>query len=122
MSVSTTATRFPEDARHTARFAVRFDLPVPPRYEWMATTLAMDSALRRDSAREVGASRVAGGQYLGPGLQFLKIVRLGDLGDLRGLALLVDGDDELLDLGPQPALTRGDFDAHALKEAGQITQ
>src|SRR5262245_51349941 len=122
MSVSTTATRRPEDARHTARFAVRLDFPVPPRYEWMETILATSRALRRDSARDVGASRVARGKHLGPGLQLLKVVRFGDLGDLGDLSILVDGDDELFHLSTQPALAGSHFDAHTLKQAGQVAE
>src|SRR5262245_39169144 len=34
MSVSTTPTRLPWRATAATRFAVRFDLPVPPRNEW----------------------------------------------------------------------------------------
>src|SRR6187397_396680 len=122
MSVSTTATRFPEDARQTARLAVRFDLPVPPRYEWMETILAMLRRSGDDSARSARAGRVAGDQHFGPRLQRLKVVRLGDLGDLGGLSLLVNGDHELLDLGAQPAFTGGHFDAHALEESGQVAE
>ena len=66
------------------------------------------------------ARSAAGGQRLGPGLQLLKIVGLGDFGDLDGLSLLIDGDDELLDLVAQSPFTSGHFDAHALKEAGQV--
>ena len=66
------------------------------------------------------ARRTAGGQRLGSGLQLLKIVGLGDFGDLGGLSFLIDGDDELLDLIAQSPFTSGHFDAHSLKEAGQV--
>lgn len=36
MSVSIIPTRFPREATVTARLAVTFDLPVPPRKEWTA--------------------------------------------------------------------------------------
>jgi len=39
MSVSTTPTRAPVLAQQYAKFAVRFDLPVPPLNEWIATTV-----------------------------------------------------------------------------------
>jgi hypothetical protein len=38
MSRSTTPTRRPSAARSVATFAVVFDLPVPPRNEWMETS------------------------------------------------------------------------------------
>ena len=40
MSVSMTPTRFPARATSTARLAVVFDLPVPPRNEWVEIILA----------------------------------------------------------------------------------
>ena len=70
----------------------------------------------------IGAGGVAGGQRPGPRLQFLEVIRLGDLGDLRGLPLLVDRDDELLDLRTQAAFTCGHFDPHALEEASEVAQ
>ena len=90
----------------------------------METILAMRAAAPTTATQLVGlrAGGVAGGQHLGPRLQLLEVVRLGDLGDLRGLPLLVDGDDELLDLVAQPAFTSGHFDPHALKESSQVAQ
>jgi hypothetical protein len=41
ISVSITRTRCPCKARTAARFAVVFDLPVPPRKEWMDMTLGI---------------------------------------------------------------------------------
>src|SRR6187200_161335 len=88
----------------------------------METIFATSPTLRRDSTRDVGARGVARGQHPGSGLQLLKVIRLGDLGDLGGLSILVDGDHELLDSSAQPAFTRSHFDSHALKQAGQVAE
>src|SRR5688572_21104617 len=44
MSVSTMPTRRPVIATAVARLAVRFDFPVPPRYEWMDTIIPIQPA------------------------------------------------------------------------------
>src|ERR687891_2590441 len=58
MSVSITPTRFPRAERTAAIFAVVFDLPVPPRKEWIETIAAISQSYRRSlRAHEAAPTR-----------------------------------------------------------------
>ena len=90
MSVSTTATRLPEDgeARRQVGGQVRLAGAAAIRVDGDDLGHGSVRSGGGDSARVAGASGAAGGQHLGPRLQLPKIVRLGDLGDLGRLSFL----------------------------------
>src|ERR687898_315758 len=130
-SVSTTPMRGPSAASSVATLAVVFDLPVPPRNEWMAMILDMVGPLsvRRGrmlrSATICRASRVSvftKAQLVRLSLQILKIVSLGNLGHLASGSDFIDLDAELLHLLFQAPLTGTHFARHSLEHPCQLPQ
>src|SRR5947208_8070670 len=86
--------RLPPSASVVATLAVRFDLPVPPRKEWMEIILAMDVFRGIGSA----GGQTARAQIPGAGLEILEIVAAYDGGDLPAFLGVVDLHTKLADL------------------------
>src|SRR6266536_6618686 len=107
MSVSTTPIRCPSAASSVATLAAMFDLPVPPRNEWIEMIFA--TALVVGMCPQLGRSA----------LEVPEIVRVGDLGHLRGGPARIDLDLELADLLLQGLLAGDDLARHAPEDPGE---
>src|SRR5574341_2097302 len=105
MSVSTTPTRCPAIATCEATLAVVFDLPVPPRKEWIETILVMMPVLQVNWEGLLVACFALFANPLGSRLQIRIETTLGEL-LILGLALgLVNLDGQLAQLVLQVFLT-----------------